>query len=334
MNINQTLNGFRGYIGGNGGIPHLNRFLVNIPTVQALKENISSHKNVQRGLQFSARSATLPSKTISTNAVLAAGPEQKYPYQDVYEDLTVTFLTTKGKDKHLPERLFFEDWIDTVVNPNSMLIGFSNEYAVDITLSVLSDKRSGQTKLVEYKFQRTYPIGIGAIEFAHDSEEIMTFEVTFSYDKWYREEETKIAESKNPESKLPEEKEVKHYKFDRPTPDTPPKPHKWDAPYKGTSPKSGKFGGYGGGGETWQRGAAEVEPKPYTFKRPVPKTPPKPEKAYRKLPEGNDEKLPTNNKRIVGEHDSGRTPKKLSKQIIGKIQSRISAELGIRPIKD
>ena len=315
MNINQTLNGFRGYIGGNGGIPHLNRFLVNIPTVQALKENISSHKNVQEGLQFSARAATLPSKTISTNAVLAAGPEQKYPYQDVYEDLTVTFLTTKGKDKHLPERLFFEDWIDTVVNPNSMLIGFSNEYAVDITLSVLSDKRSGQTKLVEYKFQRTYPIGIGAIEFAHDSEEIMTFEVTFSYDKWYREEETKIAESKNPSTKERSNKPDKSESIERKAQvSIPDKSESIERKAQVSKPdKSPKI----------------EDRKPISSKI---KNESKPIK--RKAQDSKPDKSKSPNRKPVGSPVKVSPSKSFGQKILGKIQNRVSAELGIRPIID
>ena len=192
MNINQTLNGFTGYLSSQGGVAHLNRFLVEIPALpnSMLKNPKPSYKNVIRGLQFTARSANLPSKTISTSEVGAAGPEQKYPYMDVYEDLTVTILATKGKNfPHLPERLFFEDWISTVVNNGNMLIGFSDGddgYGVPLTLSVLSDQRGSPARLVQYQFDRSYPIGIGAMEFSHDSEELMTFEVTFSYDKWYR----------------------------------------------------------------------------------------------------------------------------------------------------
>ena len=300
MNINQTLNGFRGYIGDNGGILHLNRFLVNIPTVQALKENISSHKNVQRGLQFSARAATLPSKTISTNAVLAAGPEQKYPYEDVYDDLTVTFITTKGKDKHLPERLFFEDWIDTVVNPNSMLIGFSKEYAVDLTLSVLSDKRSGQTKVAEYIFKRTYPVGISSLEFAHDAEAIMTFKVTFSYDKWYREEETKIAESKNPSTKERSNKPDKSESIERKAqvsiPHEPPK-------IEDRKPISSKI----------KDESKSIE---------------------RKAQDSKPDKSKSPNRKPVGSPVKVSPSKSFGQKILGKIQNRVSAELGIRPIID
>ena len=192
MNINQTVNGFRNYIGQQGGLAHLNRFAVEITAPPIMREHaqISYYNVVLNNLSFTARSANIPSKTLSTNEVTASGPEQKYPYMDVYEDLTITFLTTKGTntDFALPERTFFEWWVSSIIEDNNMLIGFSNEYSTDVRISILSDERKKDTKLATYVFDRAYPIGLGAIEFSHDSEELMTFEVTFSYDRFKREQ--------------------------------------------------------------------------------------------------------------------------------------------------
>ena len=191
MNISQTLNGFRNYIGSQGGLAHLNRFAVEItaPPIMRTHTQISYYNVVLNNLTFTARSANIPSKTISTNAVMAAGPEQKYPYMDVYEDLTITILTTKGTstDFSLPERTFFDWWVSSIIDDN-MLIGFSNEYSTDIRITILSDERKKDTRLATYVFDRAYPIGLGAMELSHDSEELMTFEVTFSYDRFKREE--------------------------------------------------------------------------------------------------------------------------------------------------
>ena len=191
MNISQTLNGFRNYIGSQGGLAHLNRFAVEItaPPIMREHQQISMYDNILRNLSFTARSANIPSKTISTNAVTAAGPEQKYPYMDVYEDLTITFLTTKGTDTDfsLPERTFFEWWISSIIDDNSMVVGFSNEYSTDVRISILTDERKKDSKIATYLFDRAYPIGLGAMELSHDSEELMTFEVTFSYDRFRRE---------------------------------------------------------------------------------------------------------------------------------------------------
>ena len=190
MNIDQTINGFNNYISSQGGLPHLNRFSVFVPIPKTLGQNNWTRK-VAEGFKFTARTANIPTKTLSTSEVMAGGPEQKYPYQDVYDDLTITFLTTKGSNNMgIPERSFFEGWVDTIVDQKNMLVGFSDEYSVNLSVSVLSNERSDKTKVAEYTFDRAYPIPISAMEFGHDSEELMTFEVTFSYDRWYRITET------------------------------------------------------------------------------------------------------------------------------------------------
>ena len=186
MNIDQTLNGFNNYIASQGGLVHLNRFQVEIPLPPTLTDINEYGKNTLKNLKFTVRSTNLPSKTLSTNAVMAAGAEQKYPYLDVYDDLTVTILVSKGQNNEalLPERLFFEDWMNSVVDNNNMLVGWSDTdskggakgYGVELKLSILSDERGSPSKLVQYGFSRTYPIGLGAMEFSHESEEHMTFE--------------------------------------------------------------------------------------------------------------------------------------------------------------
>jgi len=291
MKIDQTINGFKSHIDSQGGLVPLNRFSVVVPIPNTL-EGVDWISNTNRGFGFTARSASIPSKTISTNPVMAAGPEQKYPYQDVYEDLTISFLSTKGTEQHaIPERSFFEAWMATVISHDNMLVGFSDDYSVVLRVGVLTNNRNEQTKLAEYMFIRAYPIGLGAIDFSHDSEELMSFDVTFSYDKWRQVKQTSpsLTDLKpNPDTKLIEER---------------------------AKPIS----------NSKRKAKLHIHPKA--------------EWADRKLKPANNKKdswkdSPIKNKRVVGKFDFTPKPKKISKQIIGKVQNRIQAELGIRPIRD
>ena len=207
MNIDQTLTGFKSYIEDQGGLPHISRYAVEMTKPPSMADN-PEYTKVLNYLNFTARIASLPSKTISTNAVMAAGPEQKYPYADVYDNLSITFLVTKGKGVGLPERKFFEDWMGTIVNESNMLVGFStgkNAYGVDLFLSGLSDVRGKTSRYIQYKFDRTYPIALGEIKFAHDSHDTMIFTVTFSYDRFVRTE--KIEDNQpNPKTVLAPDK--------------------------------------------------------------------------------------------------------------------------------
>ena len=319
MNINQTLNGLSKYIASQGGVPHLNRFAVEITNPKSLS-NVSNgigeqYNHVLKNLTFSARSVGLPSKTLSTNAVMAAGPEQKYPYMDNYDDLNVTFMSTKGKKGFgLPERKFFEDWLSTIVNDGNMLVGFSDVYSTDLRVSILSDQRGSPSRLVQYAFDRVYPIAISAIEFAAASHDIAFFKVTFSYDKYYR--VNVVENTPNPASVLPEQKNG----------EIPERPNR-----KFTSKTKGK----------WKsKMAAKKLDRPDRVKKPEPakpETPERPDRVKKWEAKKEPEKFgpPTADEtRVVGGVANRPTPKKLTKAILGRVANRARAELGIRPMLD
>ena len=96
MIINQTLQDFRSYINTHRGIARANRFVVELLDSNLIRRTKfygsrgimgsdtynGDIRTTQQHLEFSARSTSLPSKTLSTNAVEAPGTEQKYPYND------------------------------------------------------------------------------------------------------------------------------------------------------------------------------------------------------------------------------------------------------------
>ena len=212
MIINQTLQDFRSYINTHRGIARANRFVVElldpslIMRTRLSMDRLSSsdtyngdNRTTQQHLEFSARSTSLPSKTLSTNAVEAPGPEQKYPYNDFYDDLTVTFMATRGKNPKfgIPEKRFFDAWMNTVVKPENMLVIYSKDYTTNqFFISLISEQNE---ILAKYRFDRLYPIGMGAVELSHDSEEVSTFEVTFSCDRWHYITDTKDLEVESAE---------------------------------------------------------------------------------------------------------------------------------------
>ncbi|MAG26631.1 hypothetical protein CMI47_13910 [Candidatus Pacearchaeota archaeon] len=313
MKIDQTLTGFKSYIDSQGGLPHVNRYAVEMTKPLSMASN-PEYTKVLDNLKFTARIASLPSKTISTNAVMAAGPEQKYPYTDVYDNLSVTFLVTKGKgDFGLPERKFFEDWMGTVVNESNMLVGFStgaNAYGVDLFLSGLSDVRGKTSRYIQYKFDRTYPIALGEIKFAHDSHDTMIFTVTFSYDRFVRTENIEDNQP-NPKSVLPPEKPKKAEDAER-------KPKEFakkkDAPL------------------------ADRKPKEFAKKKDAPLADREPKEGWDNFKKTEPEKFgPPSPKdiRIVGSQaPSVPTPKKFTQKLKTRATNLVKAKLGIRPMLD
>lgn len=147
-----------------------------------------------RKMKWSCSNATIPGRSLSTGAVAAPGPEQKYPYQDVFANLEVTFVVAQGSVPigatpgeevdaivGMPERRLMDAWMASVCNPETMVMNYSEQYQQTIELIAYDDK---DRSLAIYEFFRVYPLKIGAIEFNHTASEAAKFSVTFNYDRW------------------------------------------------------------------------------------------------------------------------------------------------------
>tara|TARA_Y100000310_G_scaffold301067_1_gene337201 strand:- start:991 stop:1575 length:585 start_codon:yes stop_codon:yes gene_type:complete len=189
MQINSTLNYFKEHIDQLGGFWTPNRFMCRIipPTLVQFRNKQYGGLST-RNLQLSCTSTSVPGRTLSTNAVMAPGPEQKYPYQDAFEDIELTFHCTINNETEkssvlgLKEKRFFDAWLHTICNQATMLMAYSDSYKAAEFKLYLFDNKDNQIAI--YKFDRAYPISVGSIELSHESEEIATFPVTISYDRW------------------------------------------------------------------------------------------------------------------------------------------------------
>ncbi len=197
MRIDSTIESFRQHVASKNGFFLPQRFLCRIWQPNSIPRNefLSIGASSARDLQFMCSTASIPGRTISTGEVAAPGPEQKYPYQDTYEDLECTFLCTNNSNsetnadafgdggvyKGLPEKRFFDAWMGGVINQHNMLVNYSDQYAMNITLVIFD---GGNNQIGSYEFHRCYPLSVGAVELSHQSEEPATFPVTFNVDRW------------------------------------------------------------------------------------------------------------------------------------------------------
>ena len=177
-----------------GGIAKNNKFKLYVAPPPILLTQYKSTPRIARHFVYSVQNASIPTKTISTNSVLAPGSEQKYPYAHEMEDFSVTFLCSRD----YIERKFIDDWMMEVVKPHggSFTIGYRNEYSGSLQLMVYG--ADGQKPVDVIKFNACFPLSAGAVELSYDEQgEIPTFEVVFQIDYWER----------IPLSHLPEEHE-------------------------------------------------------------------------------------------------------------------------------
>jgi hypothetical protein len=172
---------FLSHIQENNGIATGNRYEVKIDS--PLGSPILGLKSEK--VSMLCHTAKILGKTINANSqIYGFGSEYNLPINEGFEDLSLSFHTTFGKDPDgygLPEKKFFDDWINLVINPNTNESGFKNEYAANINVHLLD---STGKSCYHQQFIKAIPLTISDLELSSAGTELLSFDVTFTYDNW------------------------------------------------------------------------------------------------------------------------------------------------------
>ena len=91
----------------------------------------------------------------------------------------MNFICTSGE---AVEKRWFDGWMSSVIDPETMAVGYKSEFATNISIALLNTVNN---KVLEVEVQNAYPISMGGIDLSHaNGEEIIEFTVTFAYDQW------------------------------------------------------------------------------------------------------------------------------------------------------
>lgn len=124
--------------------------------------------------------SNLPGININTKGLRIYGPAYQKPVSTEFggEAITMTFYV----DANFDVKKYFDDWVFTVVNPNSFNVQYENYYTSDILIKQLNEKNEiiYDVTLID-AFPRAVnmmDLNMGADNQAHK------LNVTFSYRKW------------------------------------------------------------------------------------------------------------------------------------------------------
>ena len=172
----------------NDGFTKACRFVVRINQTTELRSRFAYPGNdatFTRDLIYMCESAELPGRAFMNLDVRYYGPNQKLPFQSVYEDINLTFLVRAKSE----EREFFDDWM-TVINPqNTWDFAYRNEFATSIDIFSFEERgdEDGAAK-VNYQFtlHNAYPIIVNPQPVHWASADIQRLVMTFTYTHWTR----------------------------------------------------------------------------------------------------------------------------------------------------
>ena len=125
----------------------------------------------------------MPSREIVTKEVKHNGPVRKIAYDAQFADITATFYT----DKFLRERSYFELWQKAAYSTTSFNFNYYNDYVTPVNILQLGNYASqNERDDVTYavKLFDCFPKTIGAVSYSHDTNQVQTFTVTFSFRYW------------------------------------------------------------------------------------------------------------------------------------------------------
>jgi hypothetical protein len=150
-----------------------NKFDVFIP----IPVGLAPYLTVSRALNYRCESTDLPGRAIATTTQKIYGPEEKFPYQTTYNDISLTFICT---DK-MEEKNFFDAWLE-YINPSvTFNFKYKEKYAVNLRINQydVRNRVSYSVDLVE-----AFPIGINEMPLDWSSDGYHKLTVTFAYTKW------------------------------------------------------------------------------------------------------------------------------------------------------
>jgi hypothetical protein len=126
-----SLEDFRQKIAKNTSVAPVNRFSVTFIPINSAKNETA------QDLKFFCEIAELPGRNLMTTEEKTYGPIRKIPYASSYIETNMTFLCTSNG---LPEKRYFDDWMDLINNPITHDIQYYDNYTNrDIKIEMYDD---------------------------------------------------------------------------------------------------------------------------------------------------------------------------------------------------
>ena len=132
-----------------------------------------------RTISMLCESAQFPGQNISTTAdSLRAGPQREMGQGVTYGPITLRFICRP----HMPEKKYFEDWQDLMVDKNTWQMNYYKNYIGEISMKALDVSDRDRYNIVIHE---AYPKIITAQDFSYSSNNAyQTVSVEFTYWFW------------------------------------------------------------------------------------------------------------------------------------------------------
>jgi hypothetical protein len=131
-----------------------------------------------RTLTFRCESASLPGRSIATADHRIYGPTEKYPYQSIYDDISLTFICTDS----MLEKKFFDQWMEIINPQTNWNMSYKSDYAMNVQIEQY-DNADNVTYAIE--LVDAFPLSVNELGLDWSStDSYHKLSVTFAYTYW------------------------------------------------------------------------------------------------------------------------------------------------------
>jgi hypothetical protein len=132
-----------------------------------------------RNLHMFCKSVNLPGVNVTTVSQRETGETFEIPYDRNFSGVTLSFYV----DRNLYVRKFFDDWVNSIQNPETRVMGYYKDFVSSaLTICVLDKQDRVNYIVVLYD---VHPKQVGTLSLDQGSNETMTLDVTLEY-HYYR----------------------------------------------------------------------------------------------------------------------------------------------------
>lgn len=166
----------------NGELTVSNKFSVIIHTPQNMRYNtldtsLLSHK-VKQEMILLCDTASVPGLSLMTNEVAVFGESRQMPTQRLYSTMSLSFYV----DAEMVVRKYFDEWMESIINPVTRTSYYYDEYIANIEIYVHDKNFNVLYKVVLFE---CYPKALQNIDLDYSNNGLMKMLVDIQY-KYYK----------------------------------------------------------------------------------------------------------------------------------------------------
>lgn len=154
------------------GLMRNNRFAIQFSVPATVNQTFDLQK-----VMLYCDSVNLPSVTVETAQARTFGEFKEMPYNRLFDNITMGFYVDNG----MQVKLLFDQWINSIQDPDTRVMNYYRNYTTDITIDVYDIAEENRYQVTLYE---AYPKMISPIQMDYGNKDIMKLTVSMNYKYW------------------------------------------------------------------------------------------------------------------------------------------------------